>query len=50
MSKKQVSTSMEETVMIRMDSKLKSVLQKLADKDKRKLSDFIRVQLSKLVV
>lgn len=39
----------DETIVIRVDSELKMKLQKLADRDKRKLSDYIRLQLEKLV-
>ncbi len=38
-----------EAIVIRVDSSLKSDLQKLADLDSRKLSDYIRLQLTKLV-
>jgi predicted DNA-binding protein len=37
-----------EIVPVRMTTELKEKLQKLADKDSRKLSDYIRVQLEKL--
>ena len=36
-------------IAIRVDVKTKNDLQALADKDKRKLSDFIRIQLEKLL-
>jgi predicted transcriptional regulator len=39
----------EEIVTIRMEEDLKKELQKLADKDHRNLSDFIRLQLERLV-
>ena len=39
----------EEIVTIRMDADLKTELQKLADKDQRNLSDYLRLQLKKLV-
>ena len=39
----------DETIVIRVDSELKMKLQRLADRDKRKLSDYIRLQLEKLV-
>ena len=39
----------EEIVTIRMEEELKKELQKLADKDHRNLSDFIRLQLERLV-
>ena len=38
-----------EKIGIRVSSELKSQLQKLADEDKRKLSDFIRLELEKVV-
>ena len=38
-----------EAIVIRVDEDLKSTLQEMADKDNRKLSDFVRVQLMKLV-
>jgi hypothetical protein len=41
--------NMEEFVGIRMSSQLKKSLQKLADADKRKLADFIRIELEKIV-
>lgn len=41
--------NMDNIVGIRMSNDLKASLQKLADADKRKLSDFIRVQLQRLV-
>jgi predicted transcriptional regulator len=40
---------MEIRLTIRMDKTLKTSLQKLANADKRKLSDYIRVQLEKIV-
>lgn len=39
----------DEAIVIRVDSSLKESLQKMADQDHRKLSDYIRVQLFKLV-
>ena len=38
-----------EAIVIRVDESLKNSLQKMADNDNRKLSDFIRVQLMKMV-
>lgn len=38
-----------ETILVRVEPELKAVLQKMADKDNRKLSDFIRVQMVKMV-
>ena len=38
-----------EAIVIRVDQSLKNSLQKMADMDNRKLSDYIRVQLMKLV-
>lgn len=40
---------METQIVIRMSEELKKSLQKLADADRRKLSDFVRVQLEILV-
>lgn len=40
---------METQIVIRMSNDLKKSLQKLADADRRKLSDFVRVQLEILV-
>lgn len=41
---------MKETIVgIRMDEDMKKKLQVLADKDSRTLSDFIRLQLKKLL-
>lgn len=40
---------METQIVIRMSDELKKSLQKLADADRRKLSDFVRVQLEILV-
>ena len=37
-----------EAIVIRVDSDLKTKLQKMADMDNRKLSDFVRLQLMKL--
>ena len=39
----------DEFLRIRLNADLKAELQKLADKDNRKLSDFIRLELIKLV-
>jgi len=47
MAKEQSNKS--ETILVRVEPELKEVLQKMADKDNRKLSDFVRVQLMKLV-
>ncbi len=38
-----------ETIILRVNSDLKKGLQKLADDDRRKLSDYVRIQLEKLV-
>jgi len=38
-----------ETIILRVESDLKADLKKMADMDSRKLADFIRVQLRKLV-
>ena len=38
-----------EAIVVRVDGSLKADLQKMADMDNRKLSDFVRVQLMKLV-
>lgn len=38
-----------ETILVRVEPELKEVLQKMADKDNRKLSDFVRVQMLKMV-
>lgn len=38
-----------ETIGIRVTEQLKKALQKLADNDKRKLSDYCRIQLEKVV-
>lgn len=47
----QNSTLMEhdETLRIRVSTEVKNQLQALADKDKRKLSDYLRLQLIKLI-
>lgn len=37
-----------ETILVRVEPELKEVLQKMADKDNRKLSDFVRVQMLKI--
>ena len=39
----------EKTIILRVEPELKNELQKLADTDSRTLSDFIRLQLNKLV-
>lgn len=39
---------MNATINIRIDEKTKAKLQAMADKDQRKLSDYIRLQLEKL--
>jgi predicted transcriptional regulator len=39
----------EEIVTIRMEEDLKKELQKLADKDQRNLSDYLRLQLKRFV-
>lgn len=36
------------SIIIRVDNDLKQKLQQLADKDRRTLSDFIRLQLEKV--
>ncbi len=38
-----------ETIILRVPENLKTELQKMADQDFRKLSDYIRLQLTKLV-
>ena len=38
-----------ETIITRVSPELKAGLQKMADMDSRKLSDYIRLQLAKLV-
>jgi uncharacterized protein (DUF1778 family) len=38
-----------ETILVRVEPELKEVLQKMADKDNRKLSDFVRVQILKMI-
>ncbi len=38
-----------EAIVIRVDANLKTTLQGMAEMDNRKLSDYIRVQLIKLV-
>jgi len=38
-----------ETIIARVSSELKESLQKLADMDNRKLGDYVRLQLTKLV-
>lgn len=44
-----LSGNKTDQVLIRMEAALKADLQKLADKDHRALSDYIRLQLIKLV-
>lgn len=39
----------DEMLRLRLTKELKNNLQKLADKDKRKLSDYIRIELEKIV-
>lgn len=39
----------DETLRLRLSNELKAGLQKLADADKRKLSDYIRIELQKIV-
>lgn len=38
-----------ELIQVRVEKELKDKLQKMADADQRKLGDFIRVQLLKLI-
>ena len=38
-----------ETILVRVEPELKDVLKKMADKDNRKLSDFVRVQMLRIV-
>lgn len=40
---------LNETIRVRVSKQLKDDLQKLSDKDKRKLSDYIRLQLEEIV-
>lgn len=40
---------MSEQIVIRVDDKMKKQLQKLADADRRKLSDYVRLQLEFLI-
>lgn len=40
---------MSEQIVIRIDSKMKRALQKLADEDRRKLSDYVRLQLENII-
>ena len=47
--KQQGTTMKEEIVTIRMDEELKKELQKLADKDERNLSDYIRLILKRFI-
>jgi len=44
-----IYTMKEVTVGIRMEDDLRKKLQAMADKSDRKLSDFIRIELKKLV-
>jgi hypothetical protein len=44
-----VRNNKTDAIVIRVDASLKADLQKMADMDNRKLSDYIRVQLIKLV-
>ena len=37
-----------EAIVVRVDPELKNKLQKLADADQRKLSDYVRIQLLKI--
>jgi predicted transcriptional regulator len=37
------------TIILRVDDELKKAIQQLADADSRKLGDYIRLQLQKLV-
>lgn len=39
----------EKVIQVRVEPELRNELQKMADADNRKLSDYIRVQLMKLV-
>jgi antitoxin component of RelBE/YafQ-DinJ toxin-antitoxin module len=39
----------DEMLRLRLDADLKASLQKLADKDHRNLSDYIRLELQKIV-
>lgn len=41
--------SKSETIIIRVSEELKADLVKLAEKDKRKLSDYVRVQIENMV-
>lgn len=43
------NTTKTEAIIVRVDPDLKATLQKLADADMRKLSDYVRIQLQKLV-
>ena len=43
------SPKKDKQIAIRLDVETKKALQVLADNDKRKLSDFIRIQLEKLL-
>ena len=47
--KKMVQDNKTETILVRVNPELKAILQQMADMDSRKLSDYIRVQLTKLV-
>ncbi|MGI8951958.1 MAG: hypothetical protein ACR2FN_10285 [Chitinophagaceae bacterium] len=44
-----IQDTKNEAIVIRVDADLKASLQKMADMDSRKLSDFIRLQLKRLV-
>jgi hypothetical protein len=44
-----MAISKTEAIVLRVEAELKNELQKLAELDSRKLSDYIRVQLKKLV-
>jgi predicted DNA-binding protein len=40
---------MDTQIVVRMTTELREALQALADKDKRKLADYVRVQLESIV-
>lgn len=44
-----IEMNKDEVIQIRVEPTLKSDLQKMADLDKRKLADYVRLQLIKLV-
>lgn len=44
----EIIKSKTETIIARVSPELKEKLQKLADADSRKLSDYVRVQLKKI--